>query len=62
MNACFVRPIGRSNRACAPSALWQWVARQFKVDFRKAKASVYRLQMRIAKATRFFLVTGESRK
>ena len=52
MNACFVRPIGRIDRACAPSTLWSWVARQFKVDFRKAKASVYRLQMRITKAAR----------
>lgn len=52
MNACFVRPIGRLNGACAPSALRSWVARQFKVDIKKAKASVYRLQMRIAKAAR----------
>ena len=50
MNACFVRPIGRINGACAPPTLWNWVAHQFKVDFKKAQAQVYRLQMRIAKA------------
>ena len=50
MNACFVRPVGRINGACAPSTLWNWVARQFKVDIKKAQAHVYRLQMRIAKA------------
>ena len=52
MNACFVRPLGGRGRACAPSTLRSWVARLFKVDLRKAKAEVYRLQMRIAKATR----------
>jgi len=52
MNAYFMLPLGRKGRACAPSALRNWVARLFNVDIRKAKASVYRLQMRIAKAAR----------
>jgi RNA-directed DNA polymerase len=52
MNAYFILPLGRRGRACAPSALRNWVARLFNVDIRKAKAHVYRLQMRIAKAAR----------
>lgn len=52
MNACFVRPLGRKDGACAPSANGDWIKRVFQVDIRKAKAQVYRLQMRIAKAAR----------